>query len=309
MDWKRHFQTLSERDPDAAFSGEDGDFGADASTVQAVQSKLNSLGIQPPLTVDGKMGPMTTSAVKAFQQAKGLTADGIIGFQTLASLGLGSPVSNNPSPISRPAGAGTIAAVRGIEKLDQAELKALADAANWIGINPDWLAAAISFESGFSPSIVNAAGSGAVGLIQFMPSTAAGLGTSTAALKNMSFTDQLEYVKKYFAPYQGKLNSLEDTYLAIFYPAFIGKANDAVLGSTGSAIYNQNAGFDKTHKGFVTKEDITSTIRGVLASASGRIAVAGMAVTGIVAATIGTWLVGGIFTIVGLGLYEMFKRK
>lgn len=308
MDWKRHFQTLSERDPDATFSGEDGDFGADASTVQAVQSKLNSLGIQPPLTVDGKMGPMTTSAVKAFQQAKGLTADGIIGVQTLGALGLGNPA---PSTSSKPpsSGSGTIAAVHGIEKLDQAELKALADAANWIGINPDWLAAAISFESGFSPSIVNAAGSGAVGLIQFMPSTAAGLGTSTAALKNMSFTDQLEYVKKYFAPYQGKLNSLEDTYLAIFYPAFIGKSNDAVLGSTGSAIYNQNAGFDKTHKGFVTKEDITSTIRGVLASASGRIAVAGMAVTGIVAATIGTWLVGGIVTIVGLGLYEMFKRK
>lgn len=40
--------------------------------------------------------------------------------------------------------------------------------------------AAMAFESGetFSPSIKNAAGSGAVGLIQFMPSTAKALGTS-----------------------------------------------------------------------------------------------------------------------------------
>jgi peptidoglycan hydrolase-like protein with peptidoglycan-binding domain len=308
MDWKRHFQTLSEKDSEASFSGE-GDFGADPSTIAAVQTKLNTLGIQPPLTVDGTMGPMTTSAIKAFQSSKGLTVDGVIGPQTLGALGIQIPGSVTSKPSPSGTSSGTIAAVRGIEKLDQAELKALVDAANWIGINPDWLASAISFESGFSTSIANAAGSGAVGLIQFMPSTAAGLGTSTAALKQMSFTQQLEYVKKYFAPYQGKLTSLEDTYLAIFYPAFIGKANDAVLGSTGSAIYNQNAGFDKTHKGYVTKEDITSTIRGVLASAAGRIPVAGMAVTGIVLASIGTWLVGGILTLGGLALYEIFKRK
>jgi peptidoglycan hydrolase-like protein with peptidoglycan-binding domain len=300
VDWKRHFQSLSE---EPSFSGE-GEFGADPSTIQAVQVKLNALGIQPPLTVDGNQGPMTTSAVKAFQTSKGLTVDGVIGPQTLAALGIGIAPSA-PSPVS--SSSGSIAAVKGIEKLSQSELKALADAAAWIGINPDWLASAISFESGFSPSIENAAGSGATGLIQFMPSTAAGLGTSTAALKKMSFTEQLEYVKKYFAPYQGKLHSLEDTYLAIFYPAFIGKADDAVLGSTGSAIYNQNSGFDKTHKGYVTKSDITSTIRGVLAGAQGRIAVAGMAVSLGILGLMGTWLVGGLVVISGIGLYEMFK--
>jgi peptidoglycan hydrolase-like protein with peptidoglycan-binding domain len=304
VDWKRHFAALSERDSDADFGGES-DFGADSVTVQVVQTKLNSLGIQPPLTVDGAMGPMTTAAVKAFQQAHNLTVDGVIGPATLAALGIGS---QSPVSSGSPKGAGgSIANVRGIDKLSAAELSALVAAANWIGINPDWLASAISFESGFSPSISNAAGSGAVGLIQFMPSTATGLGTSTAALKNMSFTDQLEYVKKYFAPYQGKLNSLEDTYLAIFYPAFIGKANDAVLGSTGSAIYNQNAGFDKTHKGYVTKEDITSTIRGVLDSAAGRISVAGGIITGGILVAMGTWLIGGIAVVAGLSLYEIFK--
>jgi peptidoglycan hydrolase-like protein with peptidoglycan-binding domain len=305
VDWKRHFSSLSERElPD--FGGES-DFGADASTIQAVQSKLNALGIQPPLTVDGQMGPMTTSAVKAFQQSKGLTVDGVIGPQTLSALGIGIASS---APIASSGGSGgSIANVKGINKLSVAELNALVAAANWIGINPDWLASAISFESGFSPSIENAAGSGATGLIQFMPSTAAGLGTSTAALKQMSFTDQLEYVKKYFAPYQGKLHSLEDTYLAIFYPAFIGKDNNAVLGSTGSAIYNQNSGFDKTHKGYVTKEDITSTIRSVLAGAAGRIPVATSILTGGIAIAMGTWFLGGGILLGGLALWEAFKGK
>lgn len=169
----------------------------------------------------------------------------------------------------------TIANLPGIERLSPSDLTALVDAANWIGIDPDWLAAAMKFESGFNPAARNAMGSGATGLIQFMPSTAANLGTTTDALAAMTFQEQLEYVKKYFAGYRGKLKSLEDTYLAIFYPAFIGAALDSVLGSTGSAIYEQNRGFDREGKGYVTKSDITSTIRSVLASAKGRITVSG----------------------------------
>jgi membrane-bound lytic murein transglycosylase B len=43
-----------------------------------------------------------------------------------------------------------------------------------LGVSPDFLMACMAFETGetFSPAIKNAAGSGAVGLIQFMPSTA-----------------------------------------------------------------------------------------------------------------------------------------
>ena len=48
-----------------------------------------------------------------------------------------------------------------------------------LGISEADLMAVMSFETGgtFNPGIRNAAGSGATGLIQFMPSTAAGLGT------------------------------------------------------------------------------------------------------------------------------------
>ncbi len=37
---------------------------------------------------DGRLGPATKAALKAFQSAKGLTADGQLGRQTLVALGL-----------------------------------------------------------------------------------------------------------------------------------------------------------------------------------------------------------------------------
>lgn len=165
----------------------------------------------------------------------------------------------------------TLPAFPGLVALPDSDKQALVGAAAQIGIDPAWLATIIQFESGgsFSPAQKNAAGSGATGLIQFMPSTAQGLGTSTEALAAMSFADQLGYVVKYFAPYAARIRSLDDAYLAVLYPAFIGSADDAVLGRAGSAIYEQNRGFDSTGKGFITKADITQTIRNVAASAPG----------------------------------------
>ena len=58
----------------------------------------------------------------------------------------------------------------------------------WIGdelaIDPDFLMACMAWESAetFRANIKNAAGSGATGLIQFMPSTARALGTTAEAL-------------------------------------------------------------------------------------------------------------------------------
>lgn len=53
--------------------------------VKNVQSKLNAGGFGP-LEVDGVAGAKTYAAVKKFQQANGLTADGFVGPQTLAKL-------------------------------------------------------------------------------------------------------------------------------------------------------------------------------------------------------------------------------
>ncbi|MEU1592585.1 GH25 family lysozyme [Streptomyces sp. NPDC005708] len=58
--------------------------GATGPAVQAVQSQLNAHGAS--LTVDGSFGPATDSAVRSFQSAHGLTADGIVGSNTWQAL-------------------------------------------------------------------------------------------------------------------------------------------------------------------------------------------------------------------------------
>ena len=87
-------------------------------------------------------------------------------------------------------------------------------------IEPDWLAGVMNFETGgtFSATAYNPNG-GATGLIQFMPDTAVYLGTTTAALRLMTRTQQLFYVEKYFKPAAGKYKGFEDLYLYTFYPA------------------------------------------------------------------------------------------
>ena len=58
---------------------------ANASTVRDVQQKLKDLGMYSG-DVTGNIGSKTTAAIKAFQEKYGLTADGIIGSETLKKL-------------------------------------------------------------------------------------------------------------------------------------------------------------------------------------------------------------------------------
>jgi hypothetical protein len=173
----------------------------------------------------------------------------------------------------------TILAVPHIETLSDGGKRALVEVSDKLGIDPDWLAAVISFESGFNPKAHNP--SGATGLIQFMPSTAARLGTTTDAIAQMSQEDQIRGpVYQYFKD-KGRLSSLEDTYLAVFFPAARGQSDDFVVGvkEGGSdfqaAVYRQNAGFDRAQTGLIRRADIVSTIRSVYnaGKARGRVTV------------------------------------
>lgn len=134
-------------------------------------------------------------------------------------------------------------------------------------IDPSWLMACMAFETGrtFAPFIRNAAGSGAVGLIQFMPSTATALGTTTEKLGGMNAVDQLEYVERYFLPWKGKLNNLGDVYGAILWPGMIGKADDYIVFDAADgahpARYMQNRGLDTNHDGKITKIEVTATVQ------------------------------------------------
>ena len=59
--------------------------GATGPDVNRLQERLKELGFDPG-EVDGKFGPATKAALIAFQQSKGLTADGIAGPQTMSAL-------------------------------------------------------------------------------------------------------------------------------------------------------------------------------------------------------------------------------
>jgi len=139
--------------------------------------------------------------------------------------------------------------------------------ADSLGTDPNYLMACIAFESGetFSPAIKNAAGSGATGLIQFMPGTAQALGTTTEELASMTAEEQLDYVEEYFLPSSGKLTTLEDVYMAILWPAAVGKPLDYVLFEKDDPEhprrYIQNAGLDFDQDGIITKAEAAGKVR------------------------------------------------
>jgi Transglycosylase SLT domain len=129
-------------------------------------------------------------------------------------------------------------------------------------VNPNYLMAAIAFETGgtFSPKALNAR-SKATGLIQFMPRTAQGLGTTTDQLSGMTAEDQLVFVEQYLTPYKGRMETIEDTYMAILFPVAIGKPNDHVLFAEGTKEYEQNRGLDRNKDGQVTKAEAAAQVR------------------------------------------------
>ena len=135
----------------------------------------------------------------------------------------------------------------------------------WSDEHASWLMACMAFESAgtFSPSIKNAAGSGATGLIQFMPRTAIGLGTTVDALAAMDAVEQLDWVARYFKPYAKRVNSLPDMYMAILLPKAVGFDDSAQL-FTGGTSYRQNAGLDADNDGIITKAEATGRVTATL---------------------------------------------
>lgn len=131
------------------------------------------------------------------------------------------------------------------------------------------LMAGMAFETGytFSPSKKNAAGSSAIGLIQFMDKTAKALGTTTTALASMTAEQQLDFVEAYFRPYRGRLKNLGDVYMAIFWPAAIGKPDSYVLIDRAKhpTAYAQNKGLDSTGDGKITRGEAYARVAAALA--------------------------------------------
>jgi hypothetical protein len=128
----------------------------------------------------------------------------------------------------------------------------------WSSEHANWLMSCIAFETAdtFDPKITNRAGSGATGLLQFMPKTARGLGTTTEELATMSAMEQLWYVREYLRPYHHRIKTLSDMYMAILAPIAIGRPDDSPLYSTGAA-YRLNSPLDTNNDGVITKIEAT----------------------------------------------------
>lgn len=130
-----------------------------------------------------------------------------------------------------------------------------------LNLNPNDLMQAIAFETGgtFDPSVKNP-GSSATGLIQFIESTAEGLGTSTAELSSMTRAEQMAFVERHLSQYLSNVPNPDfgHIYTAIHYPAAVNKPDSFVLyNSTGTEKdrrqYRANAGLDMDGDGTVTR--------------------------------------------------------
>lgn len=96
----------------------------DADAVRALQTKLEELGYPVGSTgVDGKYGPRTTRAVRAFKTDNNIQGDGLsMSAEDLEKLNTAEPVEN-PTPTGNPAGPdlGDIGDVAGLENIGQAK--------------------------------------------------------------------------------------------------------------------------------------------------------------------------------------------
>jgi hypothetical protein len=140
--------------------------------------------------------------------------------------------------------------------------------------DPNWLMACMAFETmrTFRADIrpINRQGkrlSSAVGLIQFLEATARELGTSTDALAKMTPEKQLDYVWLYFRNrirQKGPIRNVEDCYMAIHWPAAMGKPLSSTMYVRGSSAYAANLGLDTDKNGVITKAEAGALIRAIL---------------------------------------------
>lgn len=129
----------------------------------------------------------------------------------------------------------------------------LAKMATRLNLNFDWVCDAMWCESRFKPTAYNPYG--AAGLIQFVSSTAKGIGTTLEAIRTMSNVKQLYYVEKYLKSQilsAGKPKDWIDTYCLVFQPAWVGKPDTATLSNNA---YKGNYFLDLNKDKRITKAE------------------------------------------------------
>jgi len=135
--------------------------GSSGPDVTSLQTKLKDLGFDPN-GVDGHFGPGTRDAVIAFQQSKGLQADGIAGPATLAALQSSDGSTNAEPPPSSvtSATAGTLNLAGLTGKLPAAVIAQIPETAAEFGITTNlrlahFLAQCALESTGFTATVEN----------------------------------------------------------------------------------------------------------------------------------------------------------
>jgi len=250
---------------------------AGSKTVSAILVFQLKLGIE---NCDGRVKPhgktfqALASEPKSVQMAQALASllhDAFLAFASvtrdymlrLDSVELSRPSRerNIPPPILRPGGDG----IAWGAKVSTEFKKRVIEICKELQISPDYLMTCMALETGetFRADIKNPTSS-ATGLIQFLRSTALDYNTTVEDLAKMTPVEQLEYVRKYFIGYKGKLRTMEDVYMRILCPAAIGKGVDAIVydEDVKPREYELNKGFDKSPKdGKITVEECSIILK------------------------------------------------
>ena len=140
-----------------------------------------------------------------------------------------------------------------------------------------YLWAVMGFETGgtYDPGQYNIgkdgtkeSGSGAVGLIQFMPATLKEWGVTSEQAAKMTRMEQLKLVRKHLKRWTKPGDDFRDVYMSVFYPWALGKSSDTVLFEKGTKLtgkeYSQNEGLDLNGDGKITKEEASTKIKDYL---------------------------------------------
>lgn len=150
-------------------------------------------------------------------------------------------------------------------RVDQAFRAKVREIGGNLGIDPNSLMAVMGFETGytFDPAVRNPQSS-ATGLIQFLSSTAIGLGTTVNQLSRMTAVRQLDFVEAYYRPYASRIRNLGDAYLAVLFPVAIGRPDSYIMWRKDSGEYQReyaaNSGLDVGRKGYITRGDAVSSV-------------------------------------------------
>lgn len=145
-----------------------------------------------------------------------------------------------------------------IKENKEAFVKKVIDVARYLGVKPEHLMFLMWFETAHTLDHRIQNKIGATGLIQFLPSTARFLGTSTDELKAMSNVEQMEYVKRHLAPFRGKYKDFVDLYCGIFYPKAVGQPDSYKI--TSDKIAQQNPLFDLNKDLDIEKAEIRKAL-------------------------------------------------